>query len=100
MIDLATLLNFVPLTPQAIFVLLVDSLLAAIAIIAVNKLLAHEFEIKHALILSIVALFFTPVISALVLSFIAPPMWITLYVLPLFVWIVLGEALLSSDMMT
>lgn len=87
--------------------LLISSLVAFIAIVIADKLIAHNFEAKHSFIMAIVALFATPIVIGFILGMLALPLFVVAGVeiisgllLPLVVWIVLGELLLESDRMT
>lgn len=87
--------------------LLISSLVAFIAIVIADKLIAHNFEAKHSFIMAIVALFATPIVIGFILGMLALPLFVVAGVevisgllLPLVVWIALGELLLESDRMT
>lgn len=99
MVDIAGL---IPLTLSGIVAAFVNSLLAGIIIIIADKLVAHNTEAKRALMVSGIALFITPVLGAFAAGYTALPAFLSgivfAYLLPLIVWIVLGEALLGGDM--
>ena len=87
--------------------LLISSLVAFIAIVIADKLIANNFEAKHSFIMAIVALFATPIVIGFILGMLALPLFVVAGVevisgllLPLVVWIALGELLLESDRMT
>ena len=79
---------------------LVKAFVAFIAIVVADKIIAHEINIKHSLIIAIVSLFLIPIVGNLITQFISLPMLVFNYILPLVVWIILGEILLKSDMKT
>jgi len=91
MVDLS-----LPIAPALAVTYLVNTLLAFAAVVLSDKIISHEIEIKHALIISFVALFITPILvpyigvfdrgMAIILSFV--------------VWVMLGEVLLRSDYTT
>lgn len=85
-----------PISPALATAYLISTLLAFIAVILSDRIIAHEVETKHALILSVVSLFLVPLVApyigvfdkglAIILSFV--------------VWVILGEVLLHADMQT
>lgn len=79
--------------------LLVNAIVAAIAIIIVNKVIAHNVEAKHAFIMALVALFITPIVGAYIAPFVPLP-YFGAFILPLIVWIALSQLLLSADAVT
>ncbi|MBI2971589.1 MAG: hypothetical protein HYY37_04205 [Candidatus Aenigmarchaeota archaeon] len=100
-IDFVALLG-VPLTPAGIVALLAQALVTALAILISDRLIAHNFEVKHAVMMSFAAYFVTPLAFAgIALSGFEVPALVARYVVPLLVWIALGEILLQSgDMVT
>ena len=72
---------------------LINTLLAFAAVVLSDRIIAHEVEVKHALILSVISLFVVPLLApyigvfdrgiAIILSFV--------------VWVALGEVLLRAD---
>jgi len=73
---------------------LLSALVAWIAIMISNKVIAHNVDAKRGLVMSIIALFIVPIIGA----FIALPIpFFGAYILPLIVWIILGEVLLRGE---
>ena len=97
MVDIVGLL---PLTLGGVITTLVNALLAFVVLLAADKVVAHNQEPKKTLIVSLVALFITPVIGAYAASFATLPDFVFSYLLPLFVWIILGELLLEGDYRT
>ena len=79
--------------------LLVNSIVAFIAIMLANKVIAHNFEAKHAFIMAIVALFITPIVGTFIAPYIPIP-YFGAIILPLVVWIALGELSLNADPVT
>ncbi len=95
------LLSFVPFSVGGIVALLVNMVIAFIALVIADKVVAHNVDAKRLLILAFVALFVTPIVAALVLSAVAIPAIVTGYVLPFIVWLALGEVLIKdADMKT
>jgi len=80
--------------------ILISAIVAFIVIVLVDKMIGHNFEIKHSFIMAIVAMFIVPIISAFGLSAlnIGIP-YLDSLILPLIVWIILGEILLKADFM-
>lgn len=94
------ILAAVPLSLGGIIATLINALLAFVVIIIVHKAIAHSLNAKHALIMAIIALFLTPVVAAFALEAVALPALVGAYIIPLVVWIILGELLLKEGMMT
>lgn len=95
------LLSFVPLSVGGVIALLVNMIIAFIALVIADKVVAHSVDAKRLLILAFVALFITPIVAALALSAVAIPAVVTGYVLPFIVWLALGEVLIKdADMKT
>ena len=89
-----------------IITLLISSIVAFIAILIVDKVVGGNFEPKHAFIMAIVALFISPIVLGFIFSSLSLPTMvvgtidiISGFILPLLIWITLGEALLSADKM-
>lgn len=76
---------------------LINAIIAFIVIMLVNKIVAHNFDVKRVFILAIIALFVIPVISLYALSYanIGIP-YIGTFIIPLIFWIILGEILLKG----
>ena len=79
---------------------LVSSLVAFVALVIADKFIAHNIDAKRLLMIALVALFVTPVLGSFIFSMVSLPASIGAYALPLIVWIILSEILLSSDLMT
>ncbi|MDI6720846.1 MAG: hypothetical protein QMD85_00545 [Candidatus Aenigmarchaeota archaeon] len=82
---------------------LVGALIAFIAIMISDKVIAHNIEPKKSLIMSLIALFIVPILATFVAGFVtvlAGIPYMVGFFLPLIFWIILGEVLLSSDRMT
>lgn len=95
------ILSLVPLSVGGAIALLLNSIIALIALVIADKVIAHNVDVKHLFIMSIVALFLTPIIGGLALGYIAIPTVVSAYLLPLVVWIALGEVLIKeADMKT
>ncbi len=95
------ILGLVPLSVGGVIALLLNSIVALIALVIADKVIAHNVDVKHLFIMSIVALFVTPIIGGVVLGYVAVPAVVSAYLLPLVVWIALGEVLIKeADMKT
>jgi len=79
---------------------LVSVLVAAIALIISDRFIAHQIDAKRILIMAVIAMFVAPLVGSFVLGFIAGTGPVAFYVIPLLVWIALGELLLSAEKMT
>lgn len=85
-----------PISTSLAATYLINTLLAFAAVVLSDRIIAHEVELKHALIISVIALFVTPMLApyigvfdrglAIVLSFV--------------VWVIAGEILLRADYAT
>jgi len=92
MVDIIGLL---PLTAGAILALAINVIIVTAVLSLSNKLLAHEMSIAHSFMMAVLSYFIVPIfLSLLRISF---PF--SGYVLPLLVWIALGEVLLKGDRM-
>jgi len=98
------LLSVVPLSIGGVISLLINALLVFIVLVVVNKIIEHEMEAKHSLIMAFLALFLAPLAMAVIamtgVSAVIPYFGIiAMFVIPLLVWILLGELLLKGDRM-
>jgi hypothetical protein len=97
--DVASILSTfgIPLTIGGIIGLLIDAIIVTIVIIISDKIIAHGIEAKHAFIMAF-ASYFLAIILMLGLAFanIVLPSLLAVYIIPLLVWVVLGELLLKS----
>ena len=92
------ILSLVPLTVGGVVVLLVDSVIAFLALVIADKMIAHNVNPKRLFIISIVSLFLTPIVAGVLPTL---PGLVSAYLLPLIVWLVLGELLIKeADMKT
>lgn len=95
------LLSFVPLSVGGVIALLVNTLIAFVALVIADKVIAHNVDAKRLLIVAFVALFITPIVATVALSSLALPAFVSAYVLPFVVWLAIGEALIKeADMKT
>lgn len=95
------ILNLVPLSAGGVIALLINAVIAFLALVIADKLIAHNVNAKRLFIISLVALFLTPIVAGIALSYAALPSLVAAYVLPLIVWLVLGELLIKeADMKT
>lgn len=91
----------IPLSVGGALALLIQSLITAAVIVLSDKIIAHEMDIKHAFMMSIGAYFAVPLIMlGVAAGGIQLPSVVTLYIVPLLAWIVLGEILLKADTVT
>ncbi|GEM_PF-2048597 len=86
------ILGLIPTTLGGVIGLLVQVLIVWIAVMLADKIIAHQIEAKHSLILAVLAYFITP----LVLSFAAISIPFAGIIVPLIVWIILGQILLRQ----
>ena len=91
------ILSALPLTTSGIVATFIDAIIAFIVIVAVNKFIGHNFEPKRTFVMAIVALFLAPIISVALIGSTALPGFVSVYVVPLVLWIVLGELLLQGE---
>lgn len=90
---MAELLGLIPTTVGGVVGLLVEVLIIWIAVMVADKIIAHQIEAKHSLILAALAYFLAP----LILAFAAISIPFAGIIVPLLVWIVLGELLLRGS---
>ncbi len=96
MIDITTAL---PLSAGGIIATFIDAIIAFAVIVIVDKFIGHNFEPKRTFAMAIVALFVAPIISVALIGSTALPGFVSVYVVPLVLWIVLGELLLRGESM-
>ena len=95
------LLGALPLSVGGAIGLLLTTLIIFVAIVLSDKILSHEMDTKHVLIMSFLCAFVVPLITSLVTSLISFPAGfsqIFFFGLPLVSWIIIGEFLLEGDM--
>ena len=93
------ILSFVPMTLGGIIATLVNVLIIFLALVIADKVIAHNVNVKRLLIMALIAFFLAPIIGSLIAGYVAIP-YIGL-ILPLIVWIILGELLIKeADMKT
>jgi hypothetical protein len=92
MVDVAALL---PIGSIAGFLaILVNAIVAWIVLMVVDKVISGNLDMKRSFIMALVALFIVPI----AVGFAGLPGIISIYVIPLVVWIILGELLLKATM--
>ena len=92
-------LSFMPMTLGGIIATLVNVLIIFLALVIADKVIAHNVNVKRLLIMALIAFFLAPIIGSLIAGYVAIP-YIGL-ILPLIVWIILGELLIKeADMKT
>lgn len=84
------------LTASGIVTLLVKSLLAFLLIVISDKVIAHEFEWKHTLIMALLALFATPIVSYLMQQSLNIGIPFFDLIASLIIWVIAGEILLPE----
>ncbi|MBI4170384.1 MAG: hypothetical protein HY514_01725 [Candidatus Aenigmarchaeota archaeon] len=84
------------LSVGGIISLVVNVIVTAIAIMIADKIITHEIEIKHSLIMAFIAYFILPLALSYLIVFV-PVISTIAIILPLIVWIILGEVLLKAD---
>jgi hypothetical protein len=89
---LEILASFIPTSVGGAIGLLVQILIIWVVVMLADKIIAHQMQAKHSLILAILAYFLSP----LVLAFAAISIPFASIIVPLIVWIVLGEILLRG----
>lgn len=82
-----------PISPALAMTYMINALLAFVAVVLSDRIIAHEVEAKKALVIAVISLFAAPMFApylgifdrglAILLSFV--------------VWVVLGEILLRAD---
>ena len=93
-------IGVLPLSLVGIIGLLITTLIIFIALIIADKIIAHEMDIKHVLIMAFLCAFIVPIITAIALPFLPIPAGfgqIFYYGFPLLSWVVLGEILLGGE---
>jgi hypothetical protein len=75
----------------------ISAIIAFIVIVISDKIIAHNIDIKHSFIMAIIALFVGPIVGALIVTYanVAIPFFSSI-ILPLILWIILGEVLLKE----
>ena len=76
--------------------LVVNVIVTAVAIIIADKIITHEIEVKHSLIMAFIAYFILPLALGYLITFV-PAVATVAIILPLVAWILLGELLLKAD---
>ncbi|MBI5332006.1 MAG: hypothetical protein HZB65_00370 [Candidatus Aenigmarchaeota archaeon] len=105
MVDAGTIAGLIPvgvlpLSLAGIIGLLITTFIIFIALVIADKVIAHEMNIKHVLIMAFLCAFIVPIITTIALQFLSIPVGfsqIFYYGLPLLSWVVLGEVLLGGE---
>lgn len=90
MVDIAT---FIPLTVGGILGLLINVIIITIILAVADKFIAHEMSIKNSFIMALIAYLVVP----LLLGFANIAFAFASIIIPLIVWIILGEILLKGS---
>jgi len=72
--------------------LLIECVVITISLSLANLLVEHGIEIKRIIPMALIAYFVTPIIGSLI----APSIPIISYLLPLVIWVILGEIILTD----
>src|SRR3989338_2518738 len=96
---MADIITALPLSAGGIIATLIDALIAFAVIVIVDKFIGHNFEPKRTFVMALIALFVGPIISISILGSTTLPGFVSLYVVPLVLWIILGELLLQGESM-
>lgn len=88
------LFTIFPNSFQGIVYLVLDVVIIFLALMAADKHIAHRFEPKHVLIMSILAYFLGPITLSFLSGYVSIPYAFVLF--PLVLWIVLGEIFLDD----
>ncbi len=94
MVDITTAL---PLSFGGIIATLIDAIIAFAVIVIIDKFIGHNFEPKRTFAMAIIALFLGPIISVSILGSTTLPGFFSVYIVPLVLWIILGELLLKGE---
>jgi|SRR3989344_4636827 len=78
---------------------LINAVVAALALIISDKFIAHQIDAKRILIMALLAMFVAPLLASLAFGFTSVAGPIAVYLVPLLVWIILGEVMLSAERM-
>ncbi|MCX6815248.1 MAG: hypothetical protein NT120_00150 [Candidatus Aenigmarchaeota archaeon] len=73
--------------------LIIDVIIITIILYITDKFLAHEVSLKHSAIMAVIAYLAAP----LVLAYSGISIPFAVYIIPLIVWIILGELLLKGS---
>ncbi|MHA1794794.1 MAG: hypothetical protein ACTSUK_01680 [Promethearchaeota archaeon] len=84
----------IPLSIGGAIGLLVNVIIIFLVIVLSDEIVAHNFEIKRSFLMSILAYFVVPIILLFL-----PEIPFGIYIIPLIVWIILGEILLEAEML-
>ncbi|MBI4162834.1 MAG: hypothetical protein HY513_04070 [Candidatus Aenigmarchaeota archaeon] len=96
MVDITAAL---PLSMGGIIATFIDAIIAFAVIAIIDKFIGHNFEPKRTFAMAIIALFLAPIISISVLGSTTLPGFVSIYLVPLVLWMVLGELLLQGESM-
>jgi len=72
--------------------LLIECIVITISLSLANLLVEHGIEIKRIIPMALIAYFVTPIVGSLI----APSIPIISYLLPLVIWVILGEIILTD----
>src|SRR3989338_4297552 len=87
----------IPLSLCGIIATFVNAIIAFVAITIADKFIGHNFEPKRTFIMALTALFLVPVVATLAFGVGVLPDYVSVYLLPLVLWILLGEVLLGGE---
>jgi len=92
MVDISIITGIIPLSVGGLIGLLINVIIIAVVLSLTDKLLAHEVSFKNSLIMALVAYLVVP----LIISFASISFPFSGYIIPLIIWIALGEVLLKG----
>ncbi len=87
------IIGLIPLSVGGAIGLLINVVIVAVILMLTDRFLAHEMSAKNSFIMAFIAYFVVPIL----LSFAAVSFPFSGYVIPLIIWIGLGEVLLKGS---
>ncbi|MFH0958175.1 MAG: hypothetical protein V1897_05670 [Pseudomonadota bacterium] len=79
---------------------LLSTVVTFIILVILNKIFEHDMEVRHSLIMSVICFFVLPMAVGAVMMFGGFSVPYLGLILPLIIWIILGEVLLGGDRKT
>src|SRR3989338_6686729 len=92
MVDVSIIAGIIPLSVGGFIALLINVIIISVILTLTDKVLAHEMSFKNSLIMALVAYLVVP----LIISFANISFPFSGYIIPLVIWIALGEVLLKG----
>ena len=97
MVSVAGISVPMPLSVGSATAFLFNALITFFVVMVADLIMAHQMEAKRIFLMSIVSYFLVPIVVLAVGLFMSLPGAVAGYVVPLVVWIILGEVLLKSE---